>query len=295
MEVGGKRSDDEIDLRQLIEALWLGKQWILLSTIIFSAGALIYALLSTPIFRADAVVQIRESSSGGGLGAWTSNLGGLASLVGIPSGGSGGSLRTVALATAKSRALLEAFIIEHDLMPILFDTAWDSQLRQWKLEDPALRPTVRAGIQVMSSILQIKEDKSNGLITVSIEWKDPVQAAKWVNAIIAKTNEVLRSRALSEGQATLAYLQEEVKKTPTVEIQGVAYRLMEGEMQKLMLARGTSDYALQVIDPAVVPERKMRPKRAEIAITGFIAGFVLGCLAILIASAWSNRRSELSR
>lgn len=273
-------------------ALWQKKAWVILGTFVFTIAAVFYALRAAPVFRAEATVQIRQQSPGGGLGALTANLGGLASLVGISAGGAG-SARTIALATLRSRSLLEAFIKEHDLLPILFPDQWSSEQRQWKSTDSAQRPTLWAGVQALNNgILQIKDDPQGGLLQVAVEWTDPKQAADWANAIIKKTNDVLRERALADGQATLAYLQEEVKKTPTVEIQTVAYGLMEGEMQKLMMARGVKDYALEVIDPAVAPEMRIRPKRTAIVITGAAVGFIIGCLGALIAFSLGRPQSR---
>ncbi|MFM2596697.1 polysaccharide biosynthesis tyrosine autokinase [Vibrio fortis] len=55
----------EIDLGKLLGSLLDAKWWIILTTIIFSVGGVIFTLLSTPIYKADALIQIEEKSSGG--------------------------------------------------------------------------------------------------------------------------------------------------------------------------------------------------------------------------------------
>ncbi len=46
--------DDEIDLRELFAALWQGKWWIILTTLVFAIGATIYAQSQPNIYEASA-------------------------------------------------------------------------------------------------------------------------------------------------------------------------------------------------------------------------------------------------
>lgn len=56
---------DEIDLGKLFGILLDAKWIILLTTALFAVGGVAVALLSTPIYKADALIQIEEKSSGG--------------------------------------------------------------------------------------------------------------------------------------------------------------------------------------------------------------------------------------
>lgn len=277
----GSFQEDEIDLRDLLLRLWRRKGLIALSTAIIGCGAAAYALQLTPIFRAESVVQIREQTASSTLSALTANLGGLAAIAGIPSG-SGGGMRGLALSTLQSRSLLEGFIKEQNLLPVLFAEQWDLTEKKWKQVEAAKMPTLWQGVEEFKNLLRVTEDKKTGMVIVAVEWSDPKQAASWANDLIKKTNEVLREKALAEGQTTLAYLEKEAKSTPSVEIQAVAYRLIESEMQKLMVARGAQDYALKVVDAAVAPERRVRPKRSLIALGGVLLGGFAGCVVALL-------------
>lgn len=55
---------DEIDLGALIGTLWDSRALILCITFVFSFFGIAYALLATPIFKANAVVQVEEKSPG---------------------------------------------------------------------------------------------------------------------------------------------------------------------------------------------------------------------------------------
>jgi uncharacterized protein involved in exopolysaccharide biosynthesis len=68
-------------------------------------------------------------------------------------------------------------------------------------------------------------------------------------------------------------------------VQKSIFSMMEGEIKRLMVARNPETVPLRVIDPAVVPERKVRPNRAVIVTLGIIAGGLLGGLIVLGRSA----------
>lgn len=56
---------DEIDLGKMFGILLDAKWWIILTTFIFGIGGVSVALLSTPVYKADALIQIEQKSSGG--------------------------------------------------------------------------------------------------------------------------------------------------------------------------------------------------------------------------------------
>ncbi|MCA3950705.1 polysaccharide biosynthesis tyrosine autokinase [Vibrio vulnificus] len=58
-------SSDEIDLGKLLGILLDAKWIILVTTFLFAVGGVAVALLSTPIYKADALLQIEEKSKGG--------------------------------------------------------------------------------------------------------------------------------------------------------------------------------------------------------------------------------------
>jgi len=70
--MGGIDSEDEIDLSELLGTL-LDAKWLIASvSALFLAGGIFYALVSTPIYQADAVLQVEEKSGGlAGLGDLT--------------------------------------------------------------------------------------------------------------------------------------------------------------------------------------------------------------------------------
>ena len=143
-------------------------------------------------------------------------------------------------------------------------------------------PDIRVAVKLFhEQILKIGEDRSAGLVTVAIEWTDPEVAAEWASEIVQRLNDRLRERALQEARTNVDYLREEMSRTTLFPLQESIGRLLEIELQKLMLAKGNAEFAFKIVDPAVPPRHRLRPKRAMIAIIGTILGGLLGVFAVL--------------
>ena len=83
-------TEDEIDIKKLLQILWHGKIFIVALTSIFSITAVIYSLILPNVYQSNGLLSpVAESSSSQALG----NIGGLASLAGIDiSSGTGGNV-----------------------------------------------------------------------------------------------------------------------------------------------------------------------------------------------------------
>jgi len=88
---------EHIDLRQLLGTLVDYKWWILIITGVFMAGSVAYALLSTPIYRADAIVQVEPK---------TPSLPGLSDISQSLGINAGTTEATTEIALIKSRAVV---------------------------------------------------------------------------------------------------------------------------------------------------------------------------------------------
>lgn len=271
-------SDAEISIRELWEILWRRK-WIFLSiTFLFAVGSVTYSLLATEWYRAEALLAPAEAQSTPSLGG---QLGGLAALAGMSVGG-GDSIE--AIATLKSRELARQFIEDFNLLTVFFADEWDGKQSRWLGEDPKKWPDIRDAIEYFhENVLDVSEDLQTGLVTLSIEWTDPDLAAAWAETLVQRLNTRLRERALREAETNVAFLQAELARTSVVSLQQSIGRLLESELQKLMLAGGNEEFAFRVIDTAATPKKRVRPKRALIAIVGTLFGAILAVSVIVLA------------
>ena len=131
----------------------------------------------------------------------------------------------------------------------------------------------------------VLDDKKTGLVTLTIQWKDPKVAAQWANLIVSRLNDSMRERALAEAQTNVAFLQHELESVSVVTLQQSIGRLLDSELQKLMIARGKREFAYRVIDRAQVPKWHAKPKRAAIVVLSTVLGVVLSILVLIMRGA----------
>lgn len=273
----GQAADGPIGFADMARELWKGRWTIVLATAVGSAAAVAYALAAREVYRSEALVQLRTESKGAGaLGGLAASLGGFAEFAGLSLGGSGD--RSVAIATLKSRTVVEAFLRDENVLPKLYRDRWDEAAGRWK--DPA--PTTWEGYNdFLADVLRITDDKKTGLVTVAVEWEDPEEAQRWASLLIARTNDYLKAKAIEEGERNLAYLQDQSGKIGQIELRQSLYGLVETELKKLMLAKGGEEFAIRTVDAAVVPQMRIWPRRTRIAIVGFLLGGMTGVLLVL--------------
>lgn len=277
-----KWRNDEIDLIDLIRYLWVRKWWILACGLLGGVIGIFIAVTATEIYRADLAMVPADDDDGGALSGLASSLGGLAALGGI-SLGSGGGKTDEALAVMKSRLLLERFVEDKQLLPVLFEDLLDEETKQWNADRADDPPTVADAYKLfVDDILSISQDRDSSVITVTVEWTDPELAAQWANELVARTNAAVREVDIQEAEKNLAYLRDELKKTSVVEIQQSIYSLIESQIKSIMLANVREGYAFRVIDPAAAPEEDdyVRPRKPLIVVLGGMLGGMFG-LAML--------------
>ena len=191
------------------------------------------------------------------------------------------------MATLESREFLGKFINGKNLLQIIFSDHWDEESNSWKLEDGMSEFVNEDGIRTLLGAIEFKKE-TTGLITLSVFWTDPVIAADWANDLVLQLNEQLRNKAITDSQKRVGYLEKELAKTTLQDMRAVLYNLLESEKQKAMLANVNEDFALEVIDPAVIPEVRDKPKRKLIVALGGLSGGFLGVFAVFFLQFLKN-------
>jgi uncharacterized protein involved in exopolysaccharide biosynthesis len=266
-------------LVELLRVIWQRRWWIVAITGICSAMGLAYALLATPFYRADVILMPRDNRAGYGLSAQLSQLGGLADLAGINVGAVD---KQEPLGVLRSKGFARRFIEKNELLDTLVQINGPGGSKALSGDDgvPDIRRVVDGFVR---SVMSVTEDKKSGLIVVSVVWKDPEVAAKWANQLVAQVNDEMRARAIAESESNIRYLTQQLQATNVVSIQQAISRLLEAEMQKSMLAKGTPEYAFRVIDIAEPPVQRQRPKRTLIVLVAFFSGLMLAVFAVIVA------------
>lgn len=275
------QQDSAISLFHLWHVLLAEWRLLLASGTLFTAAAVALALTMTPVYRAESIVApVEADRREGSASALISQLGGVAGLAGINLGSLTSSANKGRI-IIQSRSLLEEFIRRNDLIPVLLGDA--------QTDRP---PTLWRAVEEFKKIYDAEEDPETGLITVRVEWTDPRLAAQWTNSLVKLSNELLRQRDLTDAQRNIKYLNEQLALTNVVGLQQVIYNLIEGEMKTLMLANAREEYALAVVDQAVVPEMRSRPKRTQMTVLGALLGGIVGVFAVAIRRTVRIQRAQ---
>jgi uncharacterized protein involved in exopolysaccharide biosynthesis len=282
---------DDIRLKELLQVLWRSK-WsslaIILALSLLAGGA---AWISPKKYKAVIVVSPVTNTPGSGqmsgLSSLVSQIGGLASLTGL--GGVGDSRKAESLAVLQSHAIAAQYIGANRLLPVLYAKRWDARTQRWKETDPEKIPTLwKASEYFNKHVRNVATDPKTGLVTVTVTWTDPHLAAEWANDLVKMTNDSLRNRAIEESDRNIAYLNEQASKTDVVGVKQAIYALLQNEINKEMVARGSDEYALKVLDPAVAPEAPSSPDPVLWVLLAMFAGVLLSVFVVFVRVAWSK-------
>jgi len=267
---------------------------ILSVILVCTLASTLFALLMTPVYRAEIqIAPVSEKDSNNRFAAQLGEFGGLAALTGINM--EQGSKKNESIATLRSRKFTEQFIKDEKLLPVLFHNQWDAENQRWDEIDPEDVPTLEDAWKLFNKrVRRISEDRTTGLVVLSVEWEDPQEAARWANELVLRVNAMLREKAARESEKAIGYLREQLGKTSVVELREVVNRLIESEMKEIIIANITEEYAFRVIDPAVVPEEPFRPVVPLMIVLGAILGAILSVILAFSRNLAGKRRNVLS-
>ena len=259
------------------------------------AGAALGALLPRKYTATIVFAPVSQSQQGGQMDAISSimaQFGALSSLAGLSGGESHRSQETIAV--LKSYLITEKFISKNDLLPELFPDRWSASAKRWLASDSRRVPTLWDGARLFhKKIRAVEVDSKTGIVSMSITWRNPQEVASWANGLVAMTNQYLRAQAIREAQRNIAYLSSQALETNLVPVKEAIYELLETEIDKEMIARGTKEYAIKVLDPAQTPERPSSHGVAFWTVLGAAGGLSAGLLFLFLNLAWSRSTADI--
>lgn len=299
---GGK---DEIDLLELWKVIW--KRRILIVVIVGAmvAMTIVASLCMTNIYRAEAVITPVETKSGGGgmAAALMQQMGGgLGSLIGLPQSSSSTEIKLL----LESNVLRKKIIHDYNLLHVLFSKQWDDEKKAWKKKEvslnpvawisklvAALRPVDKKvikkspgipdeldGLRKLEKMVNINRDIKDNYITISVQFDDPDMAAAMVGYFLAALNNHMSLEAKRVATINKKYLEEQLSQTTDPLIQQKLYNMIAQQIETSMMAAVKENFAFKIIDPPIVPDRKIKPKRAQMVVLSF---FFACFLAVLVA------------
>ena len=294
--------NNDLDLREIFKALWLGKYTVVSVTALFIIVSVIYSLSLPNIYHSRAILSPVGESSGNGMSQVMKNMGGLASLAGVnlPSGDSG-SKTLQAIEKLNTLSFFENNILPNihlpDLMAIeswdaktndiIYDPEiYDEDTKTWTREysyPETLIPSAQESFDVFGAEnLVVFQDIDTGFVSITVKHQSPHVAQSWADLIVSQLNYFFRAKSKLEAEAAMDYLNMQMAQTSFSEIKLVIAQLLQQKMQQLTLIEASDFYVFEYIDPPAVMENKSEPSRAAICIIGAILGGLLGCLIAVV-------------
>lgn len=281
--------DNEIDLAELFSIIWNKKLFISIFTSIAALISVLYALYLPNIYTSSSLLAptTEDNSLSSQLGSF-SGLAGLAG-VSLPAGNISNS--QIAVKRIESFEFFSKYFLPNikleDLMAV---DEWDAKNNTVVYDDSEFnstsnewsrKPSDQKAYKEYKRALSISQEELTGLVYLSMKHKSPVVAQNWVDTIIYNINECMREIDKQDAQNSIDFLNESLKNTNSQSIKVVFAKLMESQMQTLMLASSNEAYVFKTINSPIIPEDKSSPSRALICILGTLLGGILSILIVL--------------
>ncbi|MDA9049275.1 Wzz/FepE/Etk N-terminal domain-containing protein [Gammaproteobacteria bacterium] len=299
---------EEIDFGKLLSVLYISKKFIFIITSLFALISLLYSLNQPNVYTSETLLRSASSSNSG----LASQYGGMAAIAGINISGNGNDEFEVALAMLKSKKLVSQLMIYETFLPDLIaaknwdmanntitysTTLYDANTNKWvrKTSMPLKQiPSSQEAFPLFSNLVSVNHDKKNNLVTLKVSHISPFVAQQWAIWIVKEVNVLLANIKIQESQASIDYLNNQIKITPYAELRTMFYELIQESTKNIMLAKVNPEYALATIDPPLAPEIKSKPQRAFICIMGTIFGVILSIIYLLIRYFVFSKDTELN-
>jgi uncharacterized protein involved in exopolysaccharide biosynthesis len=181
----------EIDLLDLAMVFRKRKRLIFGATLGGCLLSVAVSLLLTPIYRAETSILPPQQSGSGMLGQLMGQLGGLTGLAGAAAGVK--NPNELYMGMLQSRTVVDRIIDRFQLMA-LYDEKYREDCRKKLLK-----------------YSEVESDRKSGIITVSVEDKDPKRAAAMANAFVEELRSLTGSLAISEAGQRRLFFKEQLE------------------------------------------------------------------------------------
>ncbi len=266
--------------------LWAQRWLVVAVTVVSMAVAGVVAHYQPDVYQASVLLApTGQERSALPMGL----MGGLGALAGISAGGGDVDEH---LAVLRSHQFIWSFATDKHLLPVLFPDRFNPSTNTWNGPKPGSWDVYR--LVQNRQLLGVSMDRKSGLVTVRVQWTDPTLAADWANRLVTSLNDSLRQRQVTRSEKNLSYLDRELRGTQLAEMRQALFKLITAEQKKAMLARTQQEFAFRVLDPAIAPDQKLKPRRLMIVAVAGIIGAALALLGVL-SVAMAGRFRETGR
>ncbi len=185
--------EDEIDLTELFRTLSRRWRLILGITAVSAAVALVVSLLLPVFYKAETRILPPQEKGSNLAAQLMGQAGGLIALAGGAVGAK--SQGELFVAMAKSRTVLDRIVDRFDLMK-RYKGKYREDARKKLLE-----------------LLMVREERKSGIISLTVEDRDPKRAADMANAFVEELKSLAGGLAISEAGQRRMFFEEQIRST----------------------------------------------------------------------------------
>jgi hypothetical protein len=295
--------NDEIDLKDLFLALWRGKIYIALISIVFVFIASFYLQNMERKYSVEYNLKpVGEQTNTPSL----IGLGGLASIAGIALPTSSNSDFSIFKELITSVEVSEIIFKNKKIIKDIFRSEWDVTLNNFsrpvkskiqiivadakKLltgnkEANYMPPSPKRLAIFLYENVEIGEDKGTGFLKFESQTSKPKVMLSLIKEAIEASDKIMRQRYISFSTEPLAFYKEKLRTARSREHREALAELIGKEEQKLMFAsRGKYFIAEPYIKPTI-SLYPTSPKPKQILIFSLVLGLLIGAALILLQHA----------
>lgn len=283
------KSNDEIDIKNLLKIIFDGRQIIIALTALFSVIAVIYSLSLPNIYKSSALLSpVGDNAS---TNQSLNNIGSLAGLAGINISSQSVNKTTKAITKIVTLSFFEDNILPNIFLPDLMAAIdWDEKsntviyeegLFDTKAQKWTIIPSSQKSFKEFMKVIELSQDSSTGFVSLSFKHYSPYVAKEWTELVVDQINDSFRTLDKLEAQASMNYLNAQMAQTSYSEIKEVIAQILKQKMQQLSLIEANEFYVFSYLDSPAVEEEKVAPTRSKISIFGAVLGLLLGILFVI--------------
>ena len=312
---------DEINLIDVFLKLWRFRKFIIFFTFGVAVVAVIYSLMQDPQYEA-SVKLYKETSEG-----QSSRVQSLASQFGMGGALQGGGGQFSIEDLLNSRNLNKRILYKKWKTEAYKDSV--NLINYWEIEGETEEQKIYQALGTIKNKVSLDKDEKTGLITIKVMMAEPQLAADVANYITEIISDYVQTERQTSTRENLKYIEKRletvkqelkeaeeslkrfrernrvISKSPELQMkqsrlqrkvnikQQVYLKLeQEREMTEVELVKETP--VINVLDEAVKPEQRAKPKRKLIVIVGTFAGFFLSILLVVLRYVWIYVKREIN-
>ncbi len=298
--------EDEINLLDYWRVIWKRRKMIVRLAVVVPVLTAVISLFMTNIYQAKTIIapiSSKDGSAGGLTSMLAQQFGGLPGMI-VPGAASASEIVNL----LNSNILREKIITRYNLLPVLFPDDWDPEKNRWKKtegvgislnprvwmsalarivsppppgiakKEPGV-PDVWDGLRELDDLVSVKNNIKDNSITITADFRDPEMSAKLADYFLTSLTDHMSAEARRVADVNRKYLETQLGSTADPFIKQKIYNLIAQQIETSMMAEVKENFAFKVLDPPKIPDRKIKPKRAQMVILSFVMALFLGVFA----------------